>query len=63
MYLYDINVFYHSESLDITTKGSEHSYTKILYLMKSIDLSENNLTGNIPYEIGALVGLKNLNPL
>ncbi|XP_039845441.1 receptor-like protein EIX2 [Panicum virgatum] len=49
------------ESLYITIKGEERSYTRILNLMKSIDLSDNDLTGEIPIEIGALVELKNLN--
>ncbi|GJN00991.1 hypothetical protein PR202_ga18221 [Eleusine coracana subsp. coracana] len=36
-------------------------YSRILYLMKSIDLFDNELTGEIPTDIGALLGLKNLN--
>uniref|UniRef100_A0A0E0HKP2 non-specific serine/threonine protein kinase n=1 Tax=Oryza nivara TaxID=4536 RepID=A0A0E0HKP2_ORYNI len=52
---------YHNESLYITIKGEERLYSKILYLMKSIDLSNNYLTGGIPAEVGDLVGLKNLN--
>jgi hypothetical protein len=42
-------------------KGEERIYSRILYLMKSIDLSDNDLSGEIPVEIGALVELKNLN--
>ncbi|OEL20359.1 LRR receptor-like serine/threonine-protein kinase GSO1 [Dichanthelium oligosanthes] len=54
-------VAYYNESIDIATKGEERMYSRILYLMKSIDLSDNGLTGEIPIEIGALVELKNLN--
>uniref|UniRef100_A0A0E0L7K1 non-specific serine/threonine protein kinase n=1 Tax=Oryza punctata TaxID=4537 RepID=A0A0E0L7K1_ORYPU len=52
---------YYNESLYITIKGEERLYSRILYLMKSIDLSNNYLTGGIPAEVGGLVGLKNLN--
>jgi Leucine-rich repeat (LRR) protein len=52
---------YYNESLYITTKGGERIYAQNLYLMTSIDLSDNELTGEIPAEIGALVELKNLN--
>ncbi|XP_027924060.1 receptor-like protein EIX2 [Vigna unguiculata] len=42
-------------------KGVEHEF-KIRHLsFKSIDLSSNNLTGEIPKEIGYLVGLVSLN--
>jgi hypothetical protein len=54
-------VAYYNESLYIATKGEERIYSRILYLMKSVDLSGNELTGEIPIEIGALVELKNLN--
>ncbi|XP_030970940.1 receptor-like protein EIX2 [Quercus lobata] len=42
-------------------KGKEHEYKNILGLLKSIDLSSNNLTGRIPREIVELVGLVSLN--
>ncbi|RCV20101.1 hypothetical protein SETIT_4G028800v2 [Setaria italica] len=51
----------YNASLHITIKGEERIYSRILYLMQSIDLSDNDLTGEIPVEIGALVELKNLN--
>ncbi|TKW19551.1 hypothetical protein SEVIR_4G027600v4 [Setaria viridis] len=54
-------VVYYNESLYIATKGEERIYSRILYLMKSIDLSDNELMGEIPLEIGALLQLKNLN--
>uniref|UniRef100_K3Y1R3 Uncharacterized protein n=1 Tax=Setaria italica TaxID=4555 RepID=K3Y1R3_SETIT len=56
----DIIVYYNA-SLYITTKGYERLYSRILYLMKSVDLSDNALTGEIPVEFGALAQLKNLN--
>nr|CAB3469407.1 unnamed protein product [Digitaria exilis] len=52
---------YYYYSVYVTIKGEERLYSRILDLMKSIDLSDNDLTGEIPVEIGALVGLKNLN--
>ena len=42
-------------------KGKEREYKNILGLLKSIDLSSNNLTGRIPGEIVELVGLVSLN--
>ncbi|GFQ01226.1 LRR receptor-like serine/threonine-protein kinase fls2 [Phtheirospermum japonicum] len=49
------------ESASIATKGSELTYDTILPLVASIDLSKNNLSGDIPNEITSLVGLKSLN--
>uniref|UniRef100_A0A0E0A4R9 non-specific serine/threonine protein kinase n=1 Tax=Oryza glumipatula TaxID=40148 RepID=A0A0E0A4R9_9ORYZ len=51
----------YNESIYISIKGEDRLYSRILYLMRSIDLSGNYLTGGIPTEIGALVELKNLN--
>ena len=42
-------------------KGKEYEYKNILGLLKSVDLSSNNLTGRIPGEIVELVGLISLN--
>ena len=42
-------------------KGKEREYKNILGLLKSIDLSSNNLIGQIPGEIVELVGLVSLN--
>ncbi|XP_015867558.3 receptor-like protein EIX2 [Ziziphus jujuba] len=49
-------------SLKIVTKGREmeYSYSK-LYLVDSIDLSDNNLSGEIPAELTSLIGLQTLN--
>ncbi|GAB4858840.1 hypothetical protein Ancab_040376 [Ancistrocladus abbreviatus] len=42
-------------------KGSRREYWKNLALVKSIDLSSNKLSGEIPVEISFLVGLQSLN--
>ncbi|KAL6615532.1 hypothetical protein ACP70R_037802 [Stipagrostis hirtigluma subsp. patula] len=49
------------DSLTVVTKGQELEYTKNAIYLMSIDLSENNLAGPIPEEIGSLIGLVNLN--
>ncbi|KAK6146038.1 hypothetical protein DH2020_019907 [Rehmannia glutinosa] len=49
------------ESASITTKGSELHYDTILRLVTNIDLSKNNLSGDIPKEITSLVELRSLN--
>ncbi|KAF0903281.1 hypothetical protein E2562_026565 [Oryza meyeriana var. granulata] len=48
-------------SLYLITKGEELTYSTNLHLMRSIDLSDNELTGEIPFEMGPLVELNNLN--
>ncbi|KAG6494318.1 hypothetical protein ZIOFF_049342 [Zingiber officinale] len=50
-----------SESITLDTKGSQLTYSSILYLVKSIDLSNNELTNEIPEELGYLAGLQTLN--
>ncbi|CAD5183939.1 unnamed protein product, partial [Musa acuminata subsp. malaccensis] len=51
-----------SNELDIFTKGQDLHYLKCsMKLMKSLDLSNNSLIGEIPKGIGDLAGLKNLN--
>ncbi|CAN6215194.1 unnamed protein product [Urochloa humidicola] len=54
-------IAYYNEGLYITIKGEERLYNRIINLVKSIDLSDNDRIGEIPVEIGALVELKNLN--
>ncbi|PPS10253.1 hypothetical protein GOBAR_AA10400 [Gossypium barbadense] len=45
----------------LVLKGREDEYGSTLGLVTNIDLSANNLTGEIPKEIGSLVGLLSLN--
>ncbi|PIN25577.1 Leucine-rich repeat protein [Handroanthus impetiginosus] len=52
--------FYH-DSAYIVWKGKEAECTKILRLLTIIDLSNNNLIGEIPRELISLVGLIALN--
>ncbi|CAL9088898.1 unnamed protein product [Musa acuminata var. zebrina] len=51
----------YGESIVITAKGSDIQYTTILSLVTSIDLSNNNLSGEIPRELTKLHGLHFLN--
>ena len=52
---------YYEESLDVYTKDQMLTYTRTLSLVTSIDLSDNNFTGNIPNELTKLAGLVVLN--
>ncbi|CAD5168528.1 unnamed protein product [Musa acuminata subsp. malaccensis] len=52
---------YYVESIVITVKGFDIQYTTILSLVTSIDLSNNNLSGEIPRELTNLHGLLFLN--
>nr|KJB45928.1 hypothetical protein B456_007G338700 [Gossypium raimondii] len=45
----------------LVLKGREDEYGRTLGLVTSMDLSANSLTGEIPKEIGSLVGLLSLN--
>ncbi|KAB2631584.1 leucine-rich repeat receptor protein kinase EXS-like [Pyrus ussuriensis x Pyrus communis] len=49
------------EQATLTLKGEELVYNTTLYLVKSIDLSSNNLQGEIPEEISSLIMLGTLN--
>ncbi|XP_048423904.1 receptor-like protein EIX2 [Pyrus x bretschneideri] len=49
------------EQATLTLKGEELVYNTTLYLVKSIDLSSNNLKGEIPEEISSLIMLGTLN--
>ncbi|KAL7084552.1 hypothetical protein ACP275_14G230000 [Erythranthe tilingii] len=49
------------ESVSVTTKGRESQYDTILGLVTNIDLSSNNLSGDIPIELTNLVELRSLN--
>ncbi|XP_042410097.1 receptor-like protein EIX2 [Zingiber officinale] len=52
---------YYTDSVIITAKGSQLLYTRTLSLVPSIDLSNNNLFGEIPEELTNLHGLRFLN--
>ncbi|CAL5366704.1 unnamed protein product [Camellia sinensis] len=49
------------ENAFLVTKGREVEYSTILKFVTSMDLSENNLSGEIPKELTRLVGLHSLN--
>ncbi|XP_016648199.1 PREDICTED: LOW QUALITY PROTEIN: LRR receptor-like serine/threonine-protein kinase GSO1 [Prunus mume] len=58
------NVSYYEnyfEQTTLTSKGRELVYNKTLFFVKSIDLSSNNLEGEIPEEITSLIALSILN--
>ncbi|XP_039126341.1 receptor-like protein EIX2 [Dioscorea cayenensis subsp. rotundata] len=57
----NISTIGYSDSISVFTKGMLLQYTKTLPLMRSIDLSMNQLSGQIPVELGSLHGLKSLN--
>ncbi|KAL5549233.1 hypothetical protein UlMin_004464 [Ulmus minor] len=52
---------YYEEKLVVTTKGQVLTFTKTLSLVVSLQLSENNLSGEIPPELTKLLGLLVLN--
>lgn len=51
----------YSQNFWLITKGQERLYTGQILYMVNLDLSCNNITGEIPEEIGTLVALKSLN--
>ena len=62
--IYQLNVNGNSlyeERLVVTTKGQNLEYTRALSLVVSIDLSDNNLSGEFPQGISRLIGLVVLN--
>ncbi|KAG1355035.1 receptor-like protein EIX2 [Cocos nucifera] len=52
---------YYTENLHITTKGLDLTFTTVLSLVTSLDLSDNNISGEIPEEFTNLRGLLFLN--
>ncbi|KAJ3672514.1 hypothetical protein LUZ60_007235 [Juncus effusus] len=52
---------YYIANMVVYMKGLELEYSTSLFFLKSIDLSGNNLTGEIPQSITTLLGLINLN--
>ncbi|KAJ4776228.1 LRR receptor-like serine/threonine-protein kinase GSO1 [Rhynchospora pubera] len=51
----------YSISISIVTKSLDLEFTRTLSFLRSIDLSNNNLTGEIPQKITTLLALRNLN--
>ncbi|KAJ0966685.1 hypothetical protein J5N97_023602 [Dioscorea zingiberensis] len=51
----------YTDSLSVVTKGRELEYSKTLQFVTSMDFSCNQLTGEIPEQLGNLHGLQNLN--
>ncbi|XP_049363334.1 receptor-like protein EIX1 [Solanum verrucosum] len=49
------------ESAMVTTKGNMYQYDTILALFTSMDMSSNNLSGDIPISITRLAGLRSFN--
>ncbi|KAK2993036.1 hypothetical protein RJ640_029245, partial [Escallonia rubra] len=49
------------EDAYVVTKGRELQYDGTLSLVTSMDLSSNNLSGEVPKELTSLVGLRSLN--
>ncbi|XP_008775355.2 receptor-like protein EIX2 [Phoenix dactylifera] len=47
--------------MQVVMKGRDLDYGKLLSLLTSMDLSDNNLSGQIPEELMDLAGLRNLN--
>ena len=48
-------------NLEVVTKGRVYEYNSTLYLVNSIDLSNNNLSGEMPTELTSLIRLGTLN--
>ncbi|XP_003570988.2 receptor-like protein EIX2 [Brachypodium distachyon] len=56
-----VRVIKYDSGLQMVMKGQELFYTSGMVYMVSLDLSYNNLVGEVPDEIASLVGLINLN--
>ncbi|XP_044974542.1 receptor-like protein 7 [Hordeum vulgare subsp. vulgare] len=54
-------VEYYQDSTEISYKGSDVTFGRILTTLTTIDLSNNRLEGNIPESVGRLVSLRVLN--
>ncbi|XP_058075929.1 receptor-like protein EIX2 [Magnolia sinica] len=52
---------YYKENLLVSVKGQMLEYTRTISLVTCIDLSRNNLSGEIPEELTGLLGLRVLN--
>ncbi|XP_068639564.1 receptor-like protein 43 [Aristolochia californica] len=52
---------YYQENADVAYNGIVYEFTTTLFLVITLDLSSNNLSGTIPEEVGNLIGLIALN--
>ncbi|KAL5735938.1 hypothetical protein ACOSQ2_030726 [Xanthoceras sorbifolium] len=59
-YLTGISIFFGERQL-LVRRGIEYEYSTILNLVRVIDLSKNNFSGEIPREVTALKALQSLN--
>ncbi|EOY02770.1 Serine/threonine-protein kinase bri1, putative [Theobroma cacao] len=59
--LKDMNAELYQGQLRVVTKGRELEYQSTLYLVNSLDLSSNNLSGTLPIGLTSLVELGTLN--
>ncbi|KAI3730504.1 hypothetical protein L1987_61674 [Smallanthus sonchifolius] len=53
--------FYYEANILVSMKGNQLVYTKTIEFLTTLDLSSNNIIGEIPDVLMNLVGLKNLN--
>ncbi|XP_059066589.1 receptor like protein 26-like [Cryptomeria japonica] len=58
--VFTINTVY-TNNIAISWKGGHAEFLKVLFVLKCIDLSNNNLSGSIPLKMGSLQGLITLN--
>ncbi|XP_038977498.1 receptor-like protein EIX2 [Phoenix dactylifera] len=59
--LFENMASYYIENIQINTKGSELMFTSVFSLVTSLDLSDNNIFGEIPEELTNFHGLHSLN--
>jgi len=52
---------FNDDNLELVTKGQVLEYDKNLHFMTLIDMSSNNLSGAIPFQMFSLIGLLSLN--
>ncbi|XP_068639576.1 receptor-like protein EIX2 [Aristolochia californica] len=52
---------YYKENVDVSYNGFVYEFTSTLSLVIALDISNNNLSGTIPEEVGNLIGLIALN--
>ncbi|CAJ1947232.1 unnamed protein product [Sphenostylis stenocarpa] len=58
---HDSGIGFFIDEITLTWKGRKYTFGKNLALLKTIDISNNNLTGEIPKNITSLMGLGSLN--